>query len=85
MLIVASALVPFPALGFDEQALAALALPGEGLWHDKPERLFAISTIYYTAMVFVRRLIVIAPWETWTEAEVAAKAQGQAGSSAVRS
>ena len=77
----ATTIVPFPALGLDAATVASLAPPGKpDFFGDRPQQVFALSTIYFAAMVFVRRLVTIAPWEAHAPVETPRPEQGAAGS-----
>ena len=53
LLAFATALPPIPAFGLDEAARARMALPGEGLWIDEPQRPIAMGAFYFGLLALV--------------------------------
>jgi hypothetical protein len=47
LLIVATAIVPLPALGLTPEIVAGFHLPGSGTWVEKPQSVLAFGFLYF--------------------------------------
>ena len=52
--VFATTLLPLPRLGITPQAVAAIHLPGSGMWVDKPWTVLAFGTLYFGVLSWAK-------------------------------
>jgi hypothetical protein len=52
--VIATAILPIPALGISSDVLQTLNLPGSGLWVEKPQTVVCAGFVYFAGLAWVK-------------------------------